>query len=372
MILTAWSVSDLSNTLTWWERGEYFFSFVVALACFGEYIADFKPRWYRTGDAELDEKRKESISKISTLILVAALVFELVCVVRSNALAGEVIGSINELARSAVDNAGKAQALAQSASDTANSAKRTAGEAKSKADATGIEAGQAEAKILTVSKETAAVQKASIEAEIGFRKYIEQMQLPRRICVPRLGCIEENDPAVRKKWRDEVAKFAGTHAIIQPLAHSDESMDVARGIESLLQDEGWSPEIVDAEHSKIPNGYIFPGVTLVTLEPSPFRYGRPPEVKLVPVQPSALFRAISPLMGLLALDLGPNPRMPNIWGVQFGSELDDERSREFTRYGFRFPPNTMLILVGEKPVPNWIGSNVPLINSATKKALPKK
>ena len=141
MILTASSVSDLSNTLAWWERGEYVFSFVVAAACFGEYVADFIPRWYATGDAKRDEKRKDSISKTSTLVLVAALVFEMVCVIRSNSLSGQVIGSINELATSAaeqsktaLDNAGKAQTLAKSASDAAGSAKGTADEAKGKAE----------------------------------------------------------------------------------------------------------------------------------------------------------------------------------------------------------------------------------------------
>jgi hypothetical protein len=72
-------------------------------------------------------------------------------------------------------------------------------------------------------------------------------------------------------------------------------------------------------------------------------------------------------MSLLALDVGPSPRMPNIMGVRFETELDNEgRFRNFTRYGFRFPPNTMLILVGERPAPNWIGSNVPLINELPK------
>jgi hypothetical protein len=148
MILTASEVSGLSNALSWWERGEYFFSFVVAAACFGEYIADFKPRWYRTGDAVRDEKRKESISKRSTLVLVAALVFELLCVARSNTLAGEVIGSINDLAAnaagqatSALDKAKTANNLAQSASDTAGPAKTAADEAKSEADAADLKAG---------------------------------------------------------------------------------------------------------------------------------------------------------------------------------------------------------------------------------------
>lgn len=140
MILTSSSVSELSNSLSWWERGEYFFSFIVAGACFGEYVADFRPRWYETGDAERDLKRKESISKISTLVLVAALVFELVCVAKSNTFAGRVIGSINDLAisaagqsKTALDNAGKAQALAQSASDIAKPAKDEADAAEREA-----------------------------------------------------------------------------------------------------------------------------------------------------------------------------------------------------------------------------------------------
>jgi hypothetical protein len=147
MILTASEVSDLSNALSWWERGEYFFSFVVAAACFGEYVADFRPQWYRTGDAERDETRKESISKHSTLVLVAALVFELLCVARSNTLAGKVIGSINDLATnaagqatSAIDKSKRANDLAQSATDTAGPAKTAANEARSEAEAAALKA----------------------------------------------------------------------------------------------------------------------------------------------------------------------------------------------------------------------------------------
>jgi hypothetical protein len=140
-------VSELSNVLSWWERGEYFFAFVVAAACFGEYVADFKPQWYRTGDAERDEKRKESISKRSTLVLVAALVFELLCLVRSNGLSEKVIGSINGLATnaagqatSALDKAKSASDLAQSASGIAGPAMTAADYAKSEADAAGSKA----------------------------------------------------------------------------------------------------------------------------------------------------------------------------------------------------------------------------------------
>ena len=184
MILTAASVSDLSNALTWWERGEYFFSFVVAVACFGEYVADFMPKWYKTGDAKCDEKRKESLSKLSTLVLIAALVFELVCVVRSNALAGQVIGSINDLATSAagqskvaLDNAGKAQTLAQGASDTAKPAKATADAAKAEADQSQAKIAAADRRADLLNTQIAATQRAFSARDLPDRDgLIEQLK----------------------------------------------------------------------------------------------------------------------------------------------------------------------------------------------------
>ena len=220
MFLTASDVSELSNALSWWERGEYFFSFVVAAACFGEYVADFKPQWYRTGDTERDEKRKESISKRSTLVLVVALVFELLCVARSNTLAGEVIGSINDLATnaagqatSALDKAQRANGLAQSASDTAGPAKTAADQAKSEADAAALKAD-------AVSKKTEQIDAGLRETQFAFSMRTLQTLSERDKVIEQLKQFRGKTVFVRSyRYMGDVDGFRVCKMVID-LAHS--------------------------------------------------------------------------------------------------------------------------------------------------------
>lgn len=193
MILTASDVSALSNALSWWERGEYFFSFIVAAACFGEYAADFRPKWYRTGNKERDEKRKEAISKISTLVLVAALVFELVCVVRSNTVAGKVIGSINDLAtnaawqaNTALDNAGEANKSASNALSLAQGARREADSFEKDIVSAKTQAADAESRLADALQRT-----ARLEQQLSWRtvtpeqaKAIKDFLAPFRLGAP--------------------------------------------------------------------------------------------------------------------------------------------------------------------------------------------
>jgi len=70
MSLTASVVASLSRSLTGWERAEYVCAGFVALACAGEYIADFT-RWFTGGAKE----KKEKLAKGSTLLLIVALVW---------------------------------------------------------------------------------------------------------------------------------------------------------------------------------------------------------------------------------------------------------------------------------------------------------
>lgn len=220
MFLTASDVSALSNALSWWERGEYFFSFVVAAACFGEYVADFKPQWYRTGNAERDEKRKESISKRSTLVLVVALVFELLCVARSNTLAGEVVGSINDLATnaagqatSALDKAQRANGLAQSASDTAGPAKTAADQAKSEADA-------AASKADTVSKKAETIDAGLRATQFAFSMRTLQTLSERDKIIEQLKQFRGKTVFVRSyRYMGDVDGFRVCEMVID-LAHS--------------------------------------------------------------------------------------------------------------------------------------------------------
>ena len=91
MILASSDI-DLTSVLSRWELGEYFFAGLVTVACLGEYVADFS-RLFTGGVPE----RKERFARGSTLLLIAALALELVCLVRTNQISARVIGSLGEM-----------------------------------------------------------------------------------------------------------------------------------------------------------------------------------------------------------------------------------------------------------------------------------
>jgi hypothetical protein len=131
MTLTPSDVASLTATLTYWEYAEYASGAFVALACVGEYIASFKP-WFTGGNKE----RKERLEKRSTLLLIVALAAELICLVRTNQISGQVIGALDTKAAEAYRKSG----LATTNSD---SAARKAKAASDEADAAKIESGKA-------------------------------------------------------------------------------------------------------------------------------------------------------------------------------------------------------------------------------------
>jgi len=123
---TALDTASLADSLVCWERAEYVFASLVAFACAGEYIASFT-NWFTDGI----EERKKRLERRSTLLLIAALAFELVCLVRTNSLSGQLIGSLRDVAVAA-------DTKAQSAIEKSSTAENKASEAitaSGKADA---------------------------------------------------------------------------------------------------------------------------------------------------------------------------------------------------------------------------------------------
>src|ERR1035437_6001349 len=115
MTFTASDVSSLAKSLSRWEVAEYIFAGFVTVACAGEYVADFKD-WFTGGD----KAKKQRLAKASTLLLIAALALELTCLVKTNSLSGQLIGSLDEKAGEADTKANtalgtSATALTQSA-----------------------------------------------------------------------------------------------------------------------------------------------------------------------------------------------------------------------------------------------------------------
>jgi hypothetical protein len=102
-MVTPLEVEALSKSLGRWEMAEYVFAGLVTIACAGEYIAEFTDWWSRGV-----EDRKIKLSKASTLLLVFALAFELLCLVRTSEISGRIIGSLAERAGIAEQKAAEA------------------------------------------------------------------------------------------------------------------------------------------------------------------------------------------------------------------------------------------------------------------------
>jgi hypothetical protein len=114
--------SLLTRSLSMWETAEYVCCGLVAVACAGEYIADFT-NWLTAGD----EWRKKRLAKGSTLLLIASLACELFCLVQTNSISGQLIGSLS-------DKATNADTKAQSALDKSGTAEIKADAAVRKSD----------------------------------------------------------------------------------------------------------------------------------------------------------------------------------------------------------------------------------------------
>jgi hypothetical protein len=154
MTFTPSDIADLSTSLSRWETAEYIFAGLVAVACFGEYVASFT-NWFTGGI----EERKKGLEKGATLLLVAALALELVCLVRTNQLSGVVIGSINE-------EAGEADAKAKAAITDSSTALSQASNALTLARDARKEADSFEKDIVSAKNKAAAVEERL--ADRGF------------------------------------------------------------------------------------------------------------------------------------------------------------------------------------------------------------
>ncbi len=135
MILTASDASSLARSLSRWEVAEYFACALVALGCAGEYVSEFT-NWLTAGD----EEREKRLAKRSTLLLIASLALELVCLVRTNSLSGQLIGSLSDKASSADAKAESALDKSVIAENKATGADIRSGKAQEKADAVGKKA----------------------------------------------------------------------------------------------------------------------------------------------------------------------------------------------------------------------------------------
>lgn len=140
MSLIAPDVEALSRLLSRWEWGEYISEMFVIVACAGEWIADLKATW-------LTLEQKSHLQRRSTILLIASLSLSLGCLIRTNELSGNVIGSLGDKAanadreaRRAVFDSLHADSESSDALLQASQASARAGKAQSDVSATEREA----------------------------------------------------------------------------------------------------------------------------------------------------------------------------------------------------------------------------------------
>jgi len=245
MILTATDASSLARSLSWWEFSEYISCALVALACAGEYISEFT-NWITKGVKE----RKETLAKRSTRLLIASLAFELVCLVRTNTLSGQLIGSLGERAEVADTKARTAISLSSSALSQATDALDKAGKAQEslgKAEEESNEAQTASSNALTVAGQ-ARKEADSFEADIKSAKTkaadaeshlaeatnsaniltakLERLTTPRRVPHSALAVAP-------------LKPFRGTEYVFIGTCSDQECFDLVSDIDELLKSAEW-------------------------------------------------------------------------------------------------------------------------------------
>jgi hypothetical protein len=243
MVLTPTDVESISRSLTRWEIAEYVATGLVTLACAGEYIADFTD-WFTRGEKE----KKERLAKISTLILIAALAFELVCVVRTNELSGRVIGSLGDEAMAADDKARKAIADSDVATHQAGQAKDKAGAAEEVA----LKAsGSASAALTTASgarkeadsfeREIVSAKEEAAKAEAHLAEALQRAAAAEK----RADDVSEKlaDRTLSDRQQQAIAKklkgFSGQEYKVVAYWDSTESLGIANLIHRALKAANW-------------------------------------------------------------------------------------------------------------------------------------
>lgn len=239
MIFTASDVESLSRSLARWECAEYAFAAFVAVACAGEYIANFTD--LLTGGVEEAKKRLE---KRSTLLLITALALELVCLVKTNSLSGMLVGSIRDKAeeadtkaKTALADAKTALVQSEAAKTSSSSAFDAASRVKGLADAAVVGAENAEAKVETLAK----------RAEV-IRKEVNALG-------PRSLTLDQ-----QQEIRDACPRFRGHNVSVFSYAGDGEGWSLGEQIMAALGSSGIN--IADARASGLTTGGLDVGIHL--------------------------------------------------------------------------------------------------------------
>jgi hypothetical protein len=176
MLVTNPDVASLDRLLSSWESAEYIAEAFVILGCVGEFTAEFTdirtPEW------------RHQLSKISLLVLIAALAIELGALVRTNGLSGQEIALLNGVAADARTRAANAEGTAKGFDSKIAEARRGTAEAQRDAEIARKDASKADERAAANEKEAARLGKAAEDERLA-RVKIEEAIAWRRLAPER-------------------------------------------------------------------------------------------------------------------------------------------------------------------------------------------
>lgn len=171
-LFTGSDITSLDGLLSWWEYAEYVAEAFVILGCVGEFTAEFTK--IRT------EVWRHQLAKISLLVLIAALVFALIALGRTNRLSGQEIALLNGAAADARTRAANAEETAKGFDAKIFEAQRGTAEAQRDAETAKERASEANERAAANEKEAARLSKQAADETLA-RANIEKQLAPRTL-----------------------------------------------------------------------------------------------------------------------------------------------------------------------------------------------
>jgi hypothetical protein len=220
MLITNPDVASLDGLLSWWERVEYVAEGFVILGCVGEFMAEFTgirtPEW------------RHQLSKVSLLVLIAALAFELGALGRTNSLSGQEIALLNGKAKEFDSKIAEAQRGTAEAQRDAEIARQDASRLNTRAGKLEKEAADARNDTEKLHQQNLATE-AKLESERGKRLELEKTEAPRYIWYEARG---------KASNIDTLKQFAGMAVSIESIRDA-EAQRAARNLGNRFKQAGW-------------------------------------------------------------------------------------------------------------------------------------
>ncbi len=234
MTLTPPDVASIARRLSFWEIAEYASETLVALGCFGEYVAEYT-KWLATEDQRL------VLGKRSLVVLILGISFGLLALIQTNALSGRVIGSLGEQSEEASRKSAKAITDSDNAMGKAKTSLGEADAAKTESDKAKFIAGQAESVAHSARLEADAfkddIAAAKSQATRAETRLSEEIQ--KRIGLE--GQLSWRDLTLEKEVRmaQEMSRFSGQLFDITTYPNDPEPLNFANELYSVVMNAKW-------------------------------------------------------------------------------------------------------------------------------------